>query len=142
MSFTKSEYNTQLRLFSTYCRHYFKLSDYCLKFEKKNRYSTGDDVIIKVEPDKSALQKIHFFPERDVLRYIESKKLVQTIDSIFEKIEDRCGEEARDVLWDYYVKNMPISEVVDEYQISSERTLARKISEWMHQVIDEEWELK
>ena len=123
-------YRQQKRNFKNACRIYINQKSQLLSLEKKYSF-------LKYEPatEDSAILHVGIFSDlneaqRIIYTYRHVKESTEYVDSIFKDIEEKCGYDAKSILWKIYVDGSTQEIVANEYGVGR-RTIQKWMSQWL-----------
>lgn len=114
MSGSKMEYKDKLDAFKSSCRVY--------KLEKNKL-----NMMLKENGNDAARDQY--------IRYVKAD--VEFVEKTFQIIEEKCGPNARVLIWEMFVENKTQSGLAAEYGITR-RQLQYSLDKWMHTVLENE----
>lgn len=106
--------------------------------EKLNSFRSSCRIYKKELQDIAAYQKKTNVRYDDPERYLQKlmKDDVSFVERMFDRLEEKCGSNARVVVWLLYVENNTQENVAKDLGLTR-RQLQYAVDKWLHAVLDE-----
>ena len=128
-------YKQQRRTFRNACRIYINQKSQLLSMEKKYPF-------LKYEPatENSAILHVGIFSDlneaqRIIYTYKHIRESTEYVESVFSDIEERCGYDAKAILWKMFIDGSTQENIAKEYGMGR-RTIQKWVKSWLEQEFD------